>query len=88
MEILECKPKCCYTYWNTWMLVFKEKNQRQKQYKNDNVFLWDRSLTRHSGWQAFQMYWLLPQKKWEGKVPAFRYNRTILNLSNPISPLL
>lgn len=38
MEILECKPKCCFSYWNAWMLVFQEKNQRQKEYKNDNVF--------------------------------------------------
>lgn len=38
MEILEYKPKCCFSYWNAWMLVFQEKNQRHKEYKNDNVF--------------------------------------------------
>lgn len=46
---------------NTGACVLGEK-QRQKGYKNDNVFLWDRSLTHYRSWQAFQIYWLLPQK--------------------------
>lgn len=59
-----------------------------KRVQEWQCFLWDRSLTRYKGWQAVQVYWLIAQKNWEGKVPAVRYNRTILNLSNPISPLL
>ena len=57
-----------------------------KRVQERQCFLWDRSLTRYKGWQAVQVYWLLPQKKWQGKVSAIRYNHTILKLSNPISP--
>lgn len=30
MEISECTSECCSTYWNAWVLVFREKNQRQR----------------------------------------------------------
>lgn len=49
-EILECKSKCCFSYWNAWTLVFQEKNQRQKEYKNERVFFFVRSLMRYIGW--------------------------------------
>lgn len=38
-----------------------------KRVQEWQCFLWDRSLTRYSGWQAVQVYWLLPQRGGTGR---------------------
>lgn len=86
MEILECKPECRFTYWNAWTLVFQEKNQRQKQYKNDSVFCgMDLSRAILAGRQSKWTGSLFRKSGREKSQPSDK-NHTILNLSNPISP--
>lgn len=87
MEIWECKPKCSFSYWNTWVLVFQDKNQRQKEYKNDNVFC-GIELSRAIVARGLSKYTGSFLRKTKEIVLAFRYNHTILNVSNPISSFL
>lgn len=43
-EILECISKCCFSYWNAWVLVEAKLVQKWE------VFLLDRPLMHYTGW--------------------------------------
>lgn len=90
MEILEHKPKCCFNFGTHGRLCFGRKT-RGKGSTRMTVFLVGQ-ISHALSWLEGRPSVLAPssekKKKWEGKVPAIRYNHTILSLSTTIPSVL
>lgn len=88
---LGAQTKMLLQFWNAWTLVFREKNQRQREYKNDSVSCGidlSRAILAGRPSKRTGSFLRKKKKKWEGKVPAIRYNHTILSLSTTIPSVL
>lgn len=89
---LGAQTKMLLQFWNAWTLVFREKNQRQREYKNDSVSCGiDLSRAILAGRPSKRTgSFLRKKKKVGGKSPGYQIQPHHLESvnNNPISPPL